>query len=250
MHGRQCCRGSVWQCWAVRASGKRQCSEHLWDNAAANPADPPLRQALANPTRTAVLRHRGRGAVARVVDARERPDEMRGGCIRATRARRRAATVPAGGADGGLAPDWTRSRDGVVPGASRRDRRSLARGHAQSWHRFCGITFSSRAPRDISHRQMSRQYSQGTAPHAHVRTAAERARGGPPCCFSSPREAALRSPPRQCRTMPWGAARQCFRQCRQYLRTNQEAAPPHIVRENMAVSRQCLAVFGSTEPLP
>jgi len=88
------------------------------------PPTPPLRQALTNPTRTAVLGHRG--AVARVVGARERPDEMRGGCIRATCARRRAATVPAGGADGGLAPEWTRSRDGVVPGASSRDRRSLA----------------------------------------------------------------------------------------------------------------------------
>jgi hypothetical protein len=212
VHSRQCCRGSIWQCWG----SAREREEAVLGNVSGatqppTPQTPPLRQALANPTRTAVLGHRG--AVARVVGARERPDEMRGGCIRATCARRRAATVPAGGADAGLAPEWTRSRDGVVPGASSR---SLARGHAQSRHRFCGTTFSPRAPRDISQIMKCCVSTVRELPACRRRDRRGRSSCGPPterqCGFSSPHEAVLRLPPRQCRTLPRGAARQCFRQ--------------------------------------
>jgi len=193
--------GSAGQCARAGRGSARKC---FWGNAAANPADPPLAPSARQPDANRGSRS-SRRAAARAVGARERPDEMRGGCIRATCARRRAATVPAGGADGGLAPEWTRSRDGVVPGASSR---SLARGHAQSRHRFCGTTFSPRAPRDIS--QMLRQYSQGTAgmptsgpPGKELVWAADRTA----VRLSSPHEAVL-----QCRTLPRGAARQCFRQ--------------------------------------
>ena len=64
----------------------------------------------------------------------------------ASRARIRAATVPAGGADDGLAPERTRSRDGVVLGASRREP-SLP--HARSLavsQRFCVISRHHSAP--------------------------------------------------------------------------------------------------------
>jgi len=139
------------------------------------PPTPPLRQALANPTRTAVLGHRG--AVARVVGAGEgrmrcevvafappAPADALRRCLLAVR----TADSHQSGRDPATASSRARAVATVAP--SREVTRSLGTV-------FVALLFPACASQHFT-LQMLRQCSQGTAPHADVGNAGEGARVG------------------------------------------------------------------------
>ena len=145
--------------------------------------------------------------------------------------------MPAGGADGGPAPERTLSLDGVSPSTRRREP-SLPR--ARSRQRFCGISSPPLRPDSMN-------VASGQCPARRRRDRLGGALGRRPQGSASlPREAVLRSPPRQCRTLPAGRGGAVF----QAVPAVYEGQSEGRICPHNGKFWQCLTEFGSTESLP